>query len=129
MSLARLGYVECRAKARRWVIDASFMLQLATNACSGLLRSGAFLRATAPKKRQAMSECSSKRGMPRPAQTEEHLGCRTDVQVSVGVPTCVSDQTRNANIEHFLSKIGPREVSGSGREPRGLVLAKSSVDP
>ena len=55
MSLARLDYVECRAKARRWVIDASFMLQLATNACSGSLRSGAFLRATAPKKRQAMS--------------------------------------------------------------------------
>jgi hypothetical protein len=113
MSLARLDYVECRAKARRWVIDASFMLQLATNACSGLRKSGAFLRATAPKKRQAMSECSAKKGMPRPAHTEEHLGCRTDVQVSVGVPTCVSDQTRMRILSIFCLKRRPRAIPGT----------------
>ena len=51
------------------------MLQLATYACSGLLKSGAFVRATAPNKRQAMSDVISIKACFWPAYAVKYLRC------------------------------------------------------
>ena len=66
--------------------------------------------------------------MPWPAHTEEHLGCRTDVQVSVGVPTCVSDHQRSANNEHFFVEKPLNCSTGSRSRAKEVNLTKSSVD-